>query len=497
MIGVSVVAYEENPEQDEPLINPNVLLGDIDKRPKKRVGRQSLIVDSGEIPINLEEEKLSFINNRCPTPEELRTLTINWIVPFTTATLETSNCQLGAAQNLEVPVDDDKYHEPKIHPDTSRSLRRNQILNSGPLAPLDARLGNCLPELANRTLLATTYLRDGKIETDQQEIPRTNGKKRGATFSQRRLEGRTNSDTFVSYIKSIRGYRSVQLFIHLLTQYLWIACLRQEKDNHRAYQEYIREVGTPNILLTDNANSQVGKKWTGNSCKNMTQQRMSAPDKHNKNASERKVNDVKHMVASTLFASNTPIVLWWYCMQFFVYSLNMAAWRRLNYRTPTEALLGLTPDISHLKFTFWKKSWYYEYNHKFTNIPWKPCRVVMFADHQGDQFSYNIWTVDDDENREKGKELTWYILITRVSGPEPSATSLQSLAEFEHDIQFKKLPKRHQRKKTKIRGKRNRKREAYRDLKPGPTQRKQQKESPWTDHINDDLTMCTADLTED
>ena len=121
----------------------------------------------------------------------------------------------------------------------------------------------------------------------------------------------------------------------------------------------------------------------------------------------------------------------------------------------------------------------------------------MFADHQGDQFSYNIWTVDDDENREKGKELTWYILITRVSGPEPSATSLQSLAEFEHDIQFKKLPKRHQRKKTKIRGKRNRKREAYRDLKPGPTQRKQQKESPWTDHINDDLTMCTADLTED
>ena len=247
----------------------------------------------------------------------------------------------------------------------------------------------------------------------------------------------------------------------------------------------------------DNAKSQVGKKWTETSCKNKTQQIMSAPDKQNQTTSERKFNGVKHRVAYKLFASKAPILFWCYCMQSVVYCLNLTARRRLNYRTPTETLLGLTPDIYHLKFNFWQKSWYYEYNHKFPNSPWKPSRVVMFADHQGDQFSYNIWTVDDDENREKGKELTWYILITRVSGPEPSATSLQSLAEFEHDIQFKKLPKRHQRKKTKIRGKRNRKREAYRDLKPGPTQRKQQKESPWTDHINDDLTMCTADLTKD
>ena len=52
----------------------------------------------------------------------------------------------------------------------------------------------------------------------------------------------------------------------------------------------------------------------------------------------------------------------------------------------------------------------------------------MFSDHQGDQFTYNIWTVDYDNNREKGKDLTWDIVIIRVSGHEPHGTLLQSLA---------------------------------------------------------------------
>ena len=115
-------------------------------------------------------------------------------------------------------------------------------------------------------------------------------------------------------------------------------------------------------------------------------------------------------------------------MQFVVYCLNLTTWRRLNYSTRTEALLGITPDIFHLKFTIWKKACYYYYNHNFPNSPWKPCRVVMFADHQGDQFTYKIWTVYDDDIWEKGKDLTRDIVIPRVSGHKPPATSLWSLA---------------------------------------------------------------------
>ena len=114
-------------------------------------------------------------------------------------------------------------------------------------------------------------------------------------------------------------------------------------------------------------------------------------------------------------------------MQYVVYCPSLTEWRRLNYRTSTEALTGLTPDISHLKFTFWKKAWYYEYNGKFPLSPWKPCRVIMFAYHQGDQFTYSIWIVDKDDNWEDGRELTWGIVIPRISNHELPATSLLTL----------------------------------------------------------------------
>ena len=150
----------------------------------------------------------------------------------------------------------------KLQPEIPKCTRQNPILDSGSTAPLSARLVNCPMDIANRTLLATTHLREGDIDIDQQEIPRMNCKKRGVPFTQRRLEGRTDSDTFFLSVKYICGFRCVKLFVHLLIQFLLIANLRIEKDNHGAYQDYIREVGTPNILLTDNAKSQTGKKWT-------------------------------------------------------------------------------------------------------------------------------------------------------------------------------------------------------------------------------------------
>ena len=63
----------------------------------------------------------------------------------------------------------------------------------------------------------------------QREIIRMNLNKRGVTFAQRRLEGRTDYDTLFSSVKYIRGYRCIQLFFHLWTQSLCIANLRREK----------------------------------------------------------------------------------------------------------------------------------------------------------------------------------------------------------------------------------------------------------------------------
>ena len=51
VLGVS--AYNDSPEQDEYLANPNVFVCVINDRYKQHSGRQSLLTDSGEIPIDL------------------------------------------------------------------------------------------------------------------------------------------------------------------------------------------------------------------------------------------------------------------------------------------------------------------------------------------------------------------------------------------------------------------------------------------------------------
>ena len=62
-------------------------------------------------------------------------------------------------------------------------------------------------------------------------------------------------------------------------------------------------------------------------------------------------------------------------------------------------------------------------------------------------------------------------------------------------LQFETVPDRVKRKTTKSVGKRHRKRAAERaSTGPKPAKRKQ---SGWNAKINDDLTLCTADLTED
>ena len=55
----------------------------------------------------------------------------------------------------------------------------------------------------------------------------------------------------------------------------------------------------------------------------------------------------------------------------------------------------------------------------------------MFADHQGDQFTYTIWTVDKDDNWEDGRELTRYIVIPIIGNHYTPAVSLLTLQDYE------------------------------------------------------------------
>ena len=67
---------------------------------------------------------------------------------------------------MKIHVNKDEDSDFKLQPEIPKYTRRNPILDSGTTSPLATRLANFPIDIANRTLLATTYLRAGDIDMD-------------------------------------------------------------------------------------------------------------------------------------------------------------------------------------------------------------------------------------------------------------------------------------------------------------------------------------------
>src|SRR5687768_8235358 len=111
-----------------------------------------------------------------------------------------------------------------------------------------------------------------------------------------RIQGRTDSDTFFASVKSVQNYTCVQLFLAVSWRLLYVKCMRKESHSHGAFQDFIRDIGAPNLLVTDNGKTQIGKMWTATSRQYAIKQSQMAPYNQNQNGAERKIQDVKRRV---------------------------------------------------------------------------------------------------------------------------------------------------------------------------------------------------------
>ena len=190
--------------------------------------------------------------------------------------------------------------------------------------------------VVEKTLTSTTQLQVEPVESERREIPRQHRKKRILMLHPRRLRGRTDTDTFFSTIKSIRGYLCVQIFCHVPSDYLFVRCMQRESHSHGAYQDYIREIGVSEVICTDNSQTQTGKKWESTSRSVMTKQRTFVPYNQNQSKMERRIGDVKHKTTHVLHKSGAATVFWCYALTFVIDCLNHIAKKRLNWRTSIE-----------------------------------------------------------------------------------------------------------------------------------------------------------------
>jgi hypothetical protein len=235
LLGAGCAGWDERPEQTKSLFKShdmrkhNVIVHDMAKQDG---GLQRLEVGGVHIALDFVDDKTLSFQLRQPTQEELENLEILWLTPRKLTANSKMHRTARRAPGGIVPVP----------------------------APWEERLGYAPELITVKTLEAMTQLCSSPVEMDQRENPRQHRKTRIQALHPRRITGRTDSDTFFSSVETVRKFMSVQIFFCVLTKFLYVKGMRRESHSHSAYQDFVRDVGAPNMLLTDNSQTQTGKK---------------------------------------------------------------------------------------------------------------------------------------------------------------------------------------------------------------------------------------------
>ena len=202
-------------------------------------------------------------------------------------------------------------------------------------------------------------------------------------------------------------------------------------------------------LISDNAKAQISdqvKEILHTFCIKDWQ---SEPYKGNQNFVERAWKDTKTHVNNLLNMSGAPPELWLQALYYICMIQIHTAFPSLNYRTPTEWLLGYTPDITVLlQFQFWEPVYYAKYNAKFPAdttevLGW----FIGIAENVGSAMTFKILSEEGKvihrsvvcsaatEGVYRNKRADENVKGTSVSkDPDPySTTQLEEVVLFEQD----------------------------------------------------------------
>ena len=351
--------------------------------PDGNLGKQNMIVDEKEIPLEFDGRKM-YLNIRKPTQDEIDTLDI-------------------------LEITSPEPFEPEADPDYGNSSRRNtkkkykEYPGGLTLQEWRKRLALAPEDVVRKTFEATTQL-SMSVEAENRVIPRDHYKSRFPFLRERRLNDEFHSDTFFPSVNTNKNETCSQLFFGQNSDYMFVQPMKTESHSHVALQDFGRQVGIPKCLKTDNAQTEVGKKWTDWCRTYMVKTKFTEPKHPWQNLSEQGIGDLARMVKRCMRAFDAPLSRHGWCQLWCCKVRNCLASRKLNWRTPTEKLTGDTPDISIFRFHFWEAIEYYDTNEKNPHDGWKPGRFLGINESAGDAMTYFI-----EVKSKKGKP----VVITR------------------------------------------------------------------------------------
>jgi hypothetical protein len=175
-------------------------------------------------------------------------------------------------------------------------------------------------------------------------------------FQVPRLEGTWATDAMYMRCNSAHGERHCQ--IHANKMFFAEACpMPKKSDCHETLDNFVNDYGAMDLLISDGSAEQCGlhTEFQRKIQKYQIQHKRSEKDRPNQNPAEGVIREVRKKWHRTMFKTNCPKRLWTCGVPCVCAIMRMTASHagRSQGRTPIEAVLGETPDVSkHLGFGF-------------------------------------------------------------------------------------------------------------------------------------------------
>ena len=220
-----------------------------------------------------------------------------------------------------------------------------------------------------------------------------------------RLEDVVATDTFFSDtpahddgILGHGGATMVQLYTGVKTQFTKAYPMGSETEMPGTFEDFIREVGAPTSLFSDNAKVQIGSAVRNILRMYAISNFQCEPHHQHQNPAERKIQEVKKLTNAILDCTGTHHRFWLLCLLFVVQLLNVLASESLNWETPTYKATGQRPDISPFLIFHFGELVLYSHDNKFpSDSPELRGYYMGPASHQGDILTHLILTIDTEQ----------------------------------------------------------------------------------------------------
>ena len=220
---------------------------------------------------------------------------------------------------------------------------------------------NMPPDTIKRTFMATTtnyrsianssHLRD----TRKSPFPATNVDRRNEPVA---------TDTIHADVAALcTNDVCAQIFVGRKSRFCDVYGCKTDKQFVDTLEDVIRQRGAMDKLISDHAQAEISRRVNEVLRAYHIKDWQSEPYHQNQNYAERFIQEVKRFTNWVLNYSEAPPEAWLLVFKYVVYIMNRTARKVLGWRTPHEALIGQTPDISNLiQFTFWEKCYIKDYS---------------------------------------------------------------------------------------------------------------------------------------